>query len=321
MAGFLAHINWRSTLGVEVSPVSHLERLVSGAGGLLAIMLVAAASAVTLAGSGAHLMIVASMGASAVLLFAVPHGALSQPWPLVGGHLISATIGVACQMAIPNELIAAPIAVGIAITAMHYARCIHPPGGATALTAVIGGPTVHALGLGFIVNPILINVSVMLVAAVAINYSFKWRRYPVALARRGIAVPEATDLSHADIVYAMQRMGSFIDITEEDLTRIYALAHEHAERGSMRPEEIGIHRYYSNGRYGPDWQVRRIIDEETTASDPANTQIIYRVVAGPRRRHSAVCTRAEFARWARYEVSRNETSWQRVEWTTPTARN
>jgi CBS-domain-containing membrane protein len=302
-----------SLLGIESSPVSHKERALSAIGGLVAILLVALISHFTLADSSAHFLIVASMGASAVLLFAVPHGALSQPWPVFGGHLVSALAGVVIGMAIPNDYVAAPLAVGLAIGAMHYARCIHPPGGATALTAVIGGPGVQALGFGYVLNPVLANVVVMLAVALVFNYPFAWRRYPVALARYKRGAAPATDLTHADIAYAMQRMGSFIDITEEDLTRIYALAHEHADSGKRHPEDIGMWRYYSNGRYGPDWQVRRIIDEETSGSDPAQQRVIYRVVAGPKRRFSAVCTRAEFANWARYEVIRNENSWQRVE--------
>ena len=90
--------------------------------------------------------IVPSMGASAVLLFAVPHSALGQLWNVIGGHLISAGIGVACYQWLPSNGIAAGASVGLAIGAMYYTRCIHPPGGATALAAVIGGPNIHALG-------------------------------------------------------------------------------------------------------------------------------------------------------------------------------
>src|SRR5690625_7242859 len=80
----------------------------------------------------------ASMGATAVLLFAVPHGALSQPWAVVGGHVVSAIVGVTCQLLIPNLFWAAALSVGVAVAAMYYLRCIHPPGGATALAAEIG---------------------------------------------------------------------------------------------------------------------------------------------------------------------------------------
>ena len=122
------------------------------------------------------------MGASAVLLFAVPHGALSQPWNVFGGHVLSAIIGVSCAMLFSNEIIAASAAVGIAIGVMHYLRCIHPPGGATALAAVIGGEATHALGYQFVITPVLINALVMLAVAVAFNFAFPWRRYPAWLA-------------------------------------------------------------------------------------------------------------------------------------------
>ena len=90
--------------------------------------------------------IVTSMGASAVLLFAVPHSSLGQLWNVIGGHLISAAIGVACYQWLPSNGIAAGASVGLAIGAMYYTRCIHPPGGATALVAIIDGQNIHALG-------------------------------------------------------------------------------------------------------------------------------------------------------------------------------
>ena len=108
--------------------------------GLLGIALVYWTSAL-LAPGGASTLVVASMGASAVLLFAVPHGPLSQPWALIGGHMVSAFIGVSCATLVPDTITAAALAVGLAIGAMHLLRCIHPPGGATALAAVVSGPS------------------------------------------------------------------------------------------------------------------------------------------------------------------------------------
>jgi CBS-domain-containing membrane protein len=67
---------------------------------------------------------------------------------------------------------------------MHYLRCIHPPSGATALTAVIGGPTVHALGYQYLVTLVLVNVVIILLIAVLVNCPFPWRRYPTPLVRR-----------------------------------------------------------------------------------------------------------------------------------------
>lgn len=218
---------WRGMLGIELSPVSHRERLVSALGACLALLLVYGVTR-TLLGPAHAPLLAASMGATAVLLFAVPHGALSQPWPVLGGNTLSAAIGVSCAMLIPDELIAAGVAVGLAVAAMHYLRCIHPPGGATALLAVIGGDQVHALGFGFVLTPILVNVVVILVTAIAFNAVFPWRRYPAYLAHKNaVAQPAAKGpaaISHEDFVYALTQLDSFIDISEDDLLRIYALA-------------------------------------------------------------------------------------------------
>ena len=90
-------------LGIEPSTVSHTERLVSALGSLLVILMVFYTSRLYL-GPTATLLVVPSMGASAVLLFAVPHGALSQPWNVLGGHLVSAVIGVSCAMLVPHPV-------------------------------------------------------------------------------------------------------------------------------------------------------------------------------------------------------------------------
>ena len=100
-------------LGVERYRVGHTEKLVSALGAFLGISVVFFSSTYFLQGEASYL-IVASMGASAVLLFAVPHGPLSQPWSLIGGHFISAIIGVSCAKFIPDIFIAAPLAVGLA---------------------------------------------------------------------------------------------------------------------------------------------------------------------------------------------------------------
>src|SRR5512143_1003016 len=138
--------------------VSEREHWVSAAGGILGLLAVLWVSHVWLGGHGGVLT-VASMGASAVLLFAAPHGAMSQPWSVLGGHVVSALAGVASQHWLGNEpMLAASIAVALSIAAMYSLRCLHPPGGATALTAVVGGETVHALGYGYFFDPVLLNI-------------------------------------------------------------------------------------------------------------------------------------------------------------------
>jgi CBS domain-containing membrane protein len=173
----------RQRMATASDRAGHLEKWLSAAGGLAGLTGVMLISQAHL-GSAGSVGLVASMGASAVLLFAVPHGPLSQPWPVFGGHLVSAIVGVACTRVIAEPALAAPVAVAAAIGAMHYLRCIHPPGGATALSAVIGGDTVHQLGFHFVLTPVLWNATVILLVALAFNYPFRWRRYPIALLQR-----------------------------------------------------------------------------------------------------------------------------------------
>jgi len=218
---------WQKMLGIELSPVSHGERLLSALGGFVGLLAVYFVSQMSGSPSSPPLLIF-SIAASAVLVFAVPHGALSQPWPVVGGHLVSALIGVACARYLPNEALAAATAVGLSIAAMHYLRCIHPPAGATALTAVLGGESLRALGFGFVMAPVLRDVLVILAVAIAFNAVLPWRRYPAFLARRA-AMPEPAPashqtISHEDFIFALSQMDSFIDVSEEDMLRIYDIA-------------------------------------------------------------------------------------------------
>src|SRR5690349_617025 len=104
-------------LGVELDEVSWKEKLVSVVGGGVSIGVLILVCHHVLGLSGSP-MLIASMGASAVLLFAVPHGQLSQPWPVIAGHVASASIGVACARWIPSPELAAACAVGLAIGAM-----------------------------------------------------------------------------------------------------------------------------------------------------------------------------------------------------------
>ncbi|MGA7800218.1 MAG: HPP family protein [Gammaproteobacteria bacterium] len=312
--------SWTELAGIEFSPVSHAERIVSGVGGFLGILGVFVVSRSAVGPVGAWFL-VASMGASAVLLFAVPHGQLSQPWSVIGGHLISSIIGVTCAKLLHVEFVAAAAAVGLAIAAMHYLRCIHPPGGATALVAVVGGASTHALGYQYVLTPVMLNAFVILGVAIAFNYLFHWRRYPAALANgtdddeEEFSSDEYGPVAHQDFVYALSKIDSFIDVSEHDLLRIYSLATGQARTRHLQAHRIELDRCYSNGEYGDDWSVRHVIDESPNA-DPDRDMVVYKVVAGLGRRTTGVATRTDFARWARHEVMRDEENWKRV--ATPT---
>lgn len=210
----------RKWFGVELVEVSLSEKLIAAIGGGLSILVLVSVSFWALPAPGA-VAIITSMGASAVLLFAVPHGQLSQPWPVLAGHGISALIGVACARYISNPFLAAACAVGLAIGVMHQFKCIHPPGGATAFTAVMGGSAIRQLGFSFVLFPVFMNAAVMVGLAVLINSAFPWRRYPAVFRNTASAAQPATirheTPTHEEIVAAVKTLDSFVDISEDDL--------------------------------------------------------------------------------------------------------
>ena len=215
-------------LGVTQQTSTHKEKWLSFLGGFLGIYAIYWVTR-EFVGLAEAIYIIPSMGASAVLLFAAPHVPFSQPWNVFGGHIISAVIGVACYQWIPDIHIAAAASVGIAIGVMYYARCIHPPGGATALAAVIGSSQIHDLSYMYVITPVLINALTILTVAVIFNGLFPWRRYPVYFqSHKKTAKAQQTSpyppISHEDFVYALSQMDSMVDINEEELLQLYSLA-------------------------------------------------------------------------------------------------
>lgn len=291
-------------LGVAPDATGHREKFIAAVGALIAIAATMAISLNVVGAQGAALL-VASMGASAVLLFAVPHGALSQPWALVGGHLVSALLGVSCAMFVSDPFIAGPLAVALAIFAMHHLRCIHPPGGATALAAVVGGAEVHALGYQFVLTPVLLNVGIMLLVAVAVNYPFPWRRYPAGLKPASPRPAAPAKLSQADYSYALREIGSYLDISEDDLARVYRLACKHATRTSDGEDAVAPGNYYSNGEYGDGLSVRKVMSLDGDG-------VSYRIVAGAGEGNEETASCAEFVSWQRYEVIPVDGVWHRI---------
>lgn len=169
---------------------------------------------------------IAPMGASAVLLFAAPASPLAQPWSLMAGNLVSALIGVFCAQMIPIPGVAAAAAVALAIGAMFSLRCLHPPSGAVALTAVLGGPAVASLGYGFVLWPVALNSLILLCIAVAFNGVLK-RNYPRRHAdpaaghnTRDAAPSARLGFSRADLDDALRQRGELLDISKEDLEAI-----------------------------------------------------------------------------------------------------
>ena len=124
-------------------------------------------------------LIVGSFGASAVLIYGAIDGPLSQPRNLVGGHILSAIVGVFCYQMLGDHIwLASATAVASAIVAMHLTKTLHPPGGATALIAVIGSPKLHDIGYFYAAVPVARGAIILLIIALVVNNIPKGRRYP-----------------------------------------------------------------------------------------------------------------------------------------------
>ncbi len=123
--------------------------------------------------------ILGSFGASAVLIYGAVRSPLAQPRNLIGGHIISAIIGVAIyKLFNTNIWLASSLSVATAIAAMHATKTLHPPGGATALIAVIGSQKIHNLSFYYVLLPVGAGALIMLIVALLVNNLCKTRKYP-----------------------------------------------------------------------------------------------------------------------------------------------
>lgn len=123
--------------------------------------------------------LIGSFGASSVLIYGIIQSPFSQPRNLVGGHLISALIGVTVHKLIPDIIwLAAPLAVSLSIILMQISKTLHPPGGATALIAIIGSDKIKDLGYMYVFSPVLLGVLILLFTALIFNNMTAERSYP-----------------------------------------------------------------------------------------------------------------------------------------------
>ena len=179
--------------------------------------------------------LVAPMGASAVLLFAVPASPLAQPWSIIGGNTLSALVGVLVAALIPDPMLAGGVAVALAIATMSLTRCLHPPGGAAALTAVIGGPAVAASGIQFALYPVAVNSILLVLAGWAFHrysgHSYPHRAPPKPVNTHGTADPPAQEraaFTASDLDEAIRELGEALDVNRDDLSALLEKAELHA---------------------------------------------------------------------------------------------
>jgi CBS domain-containing membrane protein len=187
-------------------------------------------------GSGlAHPLLVAPMGASAVLLFAVPASPLAQPWSIIGGNVVSALAGIVIAHLVPHMALAAALAVGLAILSMSLLRCLHPPGGAVALSTVLGGANGAAAHLGFAFVPVGLNCVLLVTAGwlfhrLSSGHSYPHRAHEAKSAHSTRDVPplDRQGLSVADVDHALAAYGEVLDVSADDLHALFKDAELHA---------------------------------------------------------------------------------------------
>jgi CBS domain-containing membrane protein len=209
----------------ETNAISLQERLRAASGALIGILLTALTAGLLVGFDSELPILIAPMGASAVLLFAVPSSPLAQPWSIIGGNSVAAFVGVTTALFVPDPLVASAIAIGVAIAAMMALRCLHPPSGAIALTAVLGGPAIHDLGYGFVLWPVLGNSLTLLLLALAFN-NLTGRPYPHALkptSGHGTGDPspmQRIGFRRQDLDDVLKEFDQVLDVNRDDLETI-----------------------------------------------------------------------------------------------------
>jgi CBS domain-containing membrane protein len=205
------------------------DALVSSVACFIAIFLVSYSCNEILSGPG-KIILVASLGASSVIIFAIPNSPVAQPWACLGGQVISAFTGVGIGLLFPDLIYAAAFAVGLSALLMILLRCLHPPGAATALAPIVADQQLGDLGFNFVLVPVGLNIVILLILALIINRWVLNRDYPsgskVRSSQQQFLDQESIVLSHVgvldeDLKTALAQHDGFIDVTSQDLALLF----------------------------------------------------------------------------------------------------
>jgi CBS domain-containing membrane protein len=220
---------------MQVDAVERL-RIVLGAG--IGIGLAAWLSQLA-GGPASAAWLVGPLGASAVLVFGVPASPLAQPWAVLAGNTASALVGILCVRWLDAApLTTASLAVALAIGAMFALRCLHPPGGAMALTMALG----HIADPAFALFPVGLNSLLLVAVGIAYNNATR-RRYPHAQSAAPAAAPgaAASVVTGVDVDAALRRYNQVLDLPRDDLQALLQDAETNAYRrrlGELRCADV-----------------------------------------------------------------------------------
>lgn len=272
-------------------------------GALIGIFLTGLVTYLMLGPNAGIPLLIAPMGASAVLLFAVPTSPMAQPWSIVGGNLVSAAVGVTCAQWINDPIVASAVAISSAIGLMFVLRCLHPPGGAIALTAILGGPVIQAEGYNFLLAPVAVNSVLLLAVAIIFNRATRrlsvhpiQQEHNAAHPNANVHLTNRLGFTAADLDEALKQYGQLLDVSRDDLEAVLRQTEVHAYR-----------RRFGEIRCG-DIMSRDVVtvDFGTTLEDAWTLLNKHRIKALPvinrARRVIGIITLADFMRHANLDV-------------------
>lgn len=232
-------------LGPAVAGTPPLEALRAGIGALIGLgvagLLVLSPSVDLRLG----LYLIAPFGATSVLIFAVPNSPLAQPWSAVVGNTLAAVVGVAVVLAVEDAALRVALSVSLSIVALSFARAVHPPAGAVAMTAALNPEAVHELGFGFALAPVAAGTA--LLVAIAILYArvtrrrYPFRQYDDEGAHHTSDHPaiERLGLTEAELTEILRRYRQSLNLGVEDLARLIGAAQMQAASHHADPLTAG----------------------------------------------------------------------------------
>jgi CBS domain-containing membrane protein len=229
--------HWLQRLAPATLNIPPKEWFRAGLGALLGVLLAGTVCS-ALFGSAVALHLLGPLAASAVLLFGVHSGALSQPWPLIGSYVIAALVALGLHHWIGPGLLAASSALMLAILLMCLLRCLHPPGGALAVSLALADPSLAVLGVQ-VLEPVLLNALCLLLVAVLYNRATGVRYPKTAASRKDLhhtldPLPsERVGVSGEDLDQALEALGEFVDVTRDELERIIMATEQQALKRSL----------------------------------------------------------------------------------------